>query len=121
MRWTGFAELTFEGNARLAHARALEQAVVDIDLVPSDAFVVEDRHVRFALTMESGPGVLDAIKRLLRALVHQAVAGEVYIEVAQPTERWVLRAGPRAVSQEVPVLDFSDELDAKETIRTEAS
>ncbi|HVY45827.1 MAG TPA: hypothetical protein VHB21_08110 [Minicystis sp.] len=118
VRWTGFAELRFEGSAGLAFARAVEQAATDVHLELPDAWVVEDRRVTFSAEVEGGPQLLEGTKRLLRALALQAVAGDVALEIAQPFERWVLRAAPPSSSKELAV---GDEPPDGETIRTAAS
>ncbi len=118
MRWNGFADLSFADSAHLAFARAVEQAATDAHELRPEAWVVEDRRVAFSDQVESGQAMLEGTKRLLRALVLQAVAGEAAIEVAMPPERWVVRAAPPSVSKELVV---GDETAAGETIRTAAS
>jgi hypothetical protein len=117
VRWTGFADLTFVDSAHLAFARAAEQAATDVHLDRPEAWVVEDRHVSFSAEIDAGLPVLEGTKRLLGALVLQAISGEAVIEVTQPYERWILRAAPPSVSKEILVGDDT----TGETIRTAAS
>ena len=88
-RWTGFADLTFAESAGLAFARAVEQAATDVLVDRHEAWVVGDRHISFAAEIEGGAPLLEGAKRLLRALVLQAIAGEATIEIALPPERCI--------------------------------
>lgn len=122
LRWTGSAELLFEGSARLAFAKALEEAQTDVDREHPEAWVVDDRTISFSVTSETTLAVLDAYKRLLRGLLDRATSGEAVIEVDKPGERWahaIVRDGVQSVSGAVRV-DADEAADALETIRTSA-
>jgi vacuolar-type H+-ATPase subunit E/Vma4 len=122
VRWTGFADLCFGESARLAFARASEHAMTDVYQAQPDAWILEDRRIMFSADLESGASQLEATKRLLSALVLQAVAGEAVIEVAQPPdlpERWVCKAATPSISKELVVSEAYD--GAGETVRTAAS
>jgi hypothetical protein len=122
VRWTGFADLSFADSAHLAFARACEHAMTDAHEAQPESWVIEDRRITFSADVESGPQQIDGTKRLLAALVLQALAGDAVIEVAQPPElpeRWVLKAGTPSISKELVVGDGYD--GEGETIRTAAS
>jgi hypothetical protein len=92
LRWSGFAHLSFSESAWLAFARAAELAETDIHEQHQDAWIIDDRHIAFALETESGRGPIQAMQRFLDLLVLQAEAGEARIEIAEPCEHWVRRA-----------------------------
>lgn len=117
LRWTGFAELSFGESAHMAFARAIEHAQTDAHAELPDAWVMEDRRLSFSATAESSRPVLEGIRRVLAALVLDAVAGDACIEVEHPHERWARRAAARPSVSEILVGDDG----AGETIRTEAS
>src|SRR5262245_5686736 len=81
VRWTGFAALSCPGSAGLAFSRALEQAETDAHEQHPEAWVIEDRRISFSVQADTSRPVLDGTKRLLDALVLEAVAGEVLVEV----------------------------------------
>jgi len=117
VRWTGFADLSFAASARLAFSRALEQAETDAHEHHPEAWVIEDRRIAFSVDAETPRPVLDGTKRLLGALVLEAIAGEVLVEVSTPPERWARKAA-LSISKEITV---GEEHEAGDTIRTEAS
>lgn len=118
VRWSGSAELVFSESARLAFAKALEEAQTDVDREHPEAWLVDDRRIAFSITTETTAAVLDAYKRLLKLLVDRASAGEAVIEMESPPQRWARKA--HTVSSTVRVDDTEDPDDALETIRTSA-
>ena len=119
VRWSGFADLTFASSARLAFSRALERAETDVNEHQAQAWVIEDRRISFSIDAETSPHVLEGTRRLLGALVLDAVAGEAVVEVTtSPAERWSRKAA-LSISKEITVGEDYD--GAGETIRTEAS
>jgi hypothetical protein len=117
--WSGFADLTFAGSAGLALERALEQAQTEAYQDLREAWVIEDRHIAFSIDSETPHAQLEGTRRILAALVLEAVAGEVAIETANPGDRWVRRAAVPSVSKEITIGEGDD--DTRQTIRTEAS
>src|SRR5271168_3895493 len=102
LRWSGFADLGFSESAWLAFARAAELAETDIHEQHQDAWIIDDRHIAFALETESGRGPIEAMQRFLDLLVLQAEAGEARIEIAEPRECWVRRAETMGTSPPNP-------------------
>jgi hypothetical protein len=121
VRWNGFAELSFADSARLAFARALDQAQTDVHGCFPDAWVIEDRRIAFSVIADTNRTVLEGIQRLLGALVLGAVAGDALIESENPRERWTRRVAVPAISHEAPIGRDLDEEGNSETIRTAAS
>lgn len=120
-RWTGYAELSFAQSARLAFARAVDQAETEAHGEFPDAWVIEDRQISFSVTAESSRPVIDGIQRLLGILVLSAVSGEAVVESEQPAERWSRRAAAPSISKEITIGEESADEGAGETIRTAAS
>ena len=116
MRWSGYADLVFAESAWLAFARAAELADTDVHEEHSEAWVIDDRHLTFALEHESGRPHVDALERFLGLLTMQAESGEAVIEIAAPSERWVRRAAPPSISDEVSV-ELEDRGPSSRTIR----
>src|ERR1700679_1888071 len=108
LRWSGFADLGFSESAWLAFARAAELAETDVHEQHQDAWIIDDRHIAFALETESGRGPIEAMERFLGLLVLQAERGEATIEIAEPVERWVRRAAPDHVGGDPRTLGASD-------------
>jgi hypothetical protein len=92
MKVRGFAELVFADSAGLALAQALERAQTDIDKEAPDAWVVEDRRVRFAIEADLSVASLDAYRRLLEQLVESAEAGDATLDLASG-EKWSRHVG----------------------------
>ena len=83
---SGYASLVFAESAGLAFARALDLAETEAYQDYLDAWVIEDRRITFALDgIASRPGV-EGTKRLLSALVTQAISGEAMLDTKY--ERW---------------------------------
>src|SRR4051794_12631078 len=121
VRWTGFADLSFADSARLAFARAVEQAETDAHGDFPDAWMIEDRRISFSLTADTSRPVLDGMQRLLAQLVLGAIAGEVLVETENPSERWARKAAIPSISKEITIGEDLGEVGAGETIRTVAS
>jgi hypothetical protein len=121
VRWSGFANLIFSDNARLALARAVELAETDLVEEHPGAWLVEDRRIGFSLALESLPSVVEAAKRLLSELADQACEGEAFVETANPLERWVRRASAPLASGTVEATGDNADTDAAPTIRPMAS
>ncbi len=92
LRWSSFADLRFAESAWFAFARAAELAETDVHEQHRDAWIIDDRHIAFALETESNRSVIEAMQRFLGLLTLQAEAGEATLEIADPPERWVRRA-----------------------------
>jgi hypothetical protein len=120
VRWTGFADLSFGESAHMALARAIEHAQTEAHAELPDAWLVEDRRLSFSVTTETSRPVLEGIRRVLAALVLDAVAGDVSLEVEHPYERWIRKAALPSISKEITVGEDALE-GAGETIRTAAS
>ena len=95
MRVRGFAELLFADSAGLALAQALERAQTDIDREVPEAWVVEDRRVRFALDAEVSVASLDAYRRVFEQLIEIAEAGEATLDLGSG-EKWTRHVGDSA-------------------------
>lgn len=92
MRVRGFAELVFSDSARLALVSALERAQTDVDQQAPDAWIIDDRRIRFAFEGEVTVAVLDAYRRLLNQLIELAEAGEASLALATG-ETWARHVG----------------------------
>lgn len=119
IRWNGFAELGFRESARLAFARALDLVHTDAHGEFPDAWVIDERSISFSLTAETSRPVLEAIQRVLGALVLGAVSGEAVIECEHPSERWMRRASVPTISSEIVIGDdVTEDANPGQTIRT---
>jgi hypothetical protein len=120
VRWTGFADLTFEESAWLAFAHAAEHAETDAHEGLLDAWVIEDRRLLFSVETATSRPVLEAIKRMVNALVLQAVAGEAILETGAG-ERWAWRPSVGGAPSDSKEIVIGCELfDSGETIPAEA-
>lgn len=95
MRVRGFAELVFADSARLAFVSALDRAQTDVDQQVPDAWIIEDRRVRFAFEGEVVLATLDAYRRLLDQLIELAEAGEANLAL-DTGETWSRHVGDSA-------------------------
>lgn len=95
MRVRGFAELVFSDSARLAFLTALERAQTDVDQRAPDAWVIDDRRIRFAFEGEVVLATLDAYRRLLEHLIEQAAGGEASLALGSG-ETWSRHVGDSA-------------------------
>lgn len=115
-RWSGFADLTFSESAWSAFARAAELAETDAHEQCSEAWVLHDRRITFAVETESGRALVEGIKRFLGLLALQAESGEAVVEIASPRERWLRRAASPSISKELAI-SAADEPPNSRTIR----
>ncbi len=117
-RWSGFADLSFQENARLAFARAAELAETDAHELHPEAWVIEDQRILFNFGGAGAPlALLEGLKRFLSLLVLQSTSGEAVIETTSPLERWVRRAAPPSISKELSLTDLEDDGPESRTIR----
>jgi hypothetical protein len=91
MRVRGQAVMQFEQSARLCFASGLERAHTDVDVRHPEAWVVEDRRIELSIDGELGAADAAAYRRLLEALLDEAVGGFAVLELG--TERWERRRG----------------------------
>ncbi|MFO0613887.1 MAG: hypothetical protein U0414_14950 [Polyangiaceae bacterium] len=95
MKVRGFAELVFSDSARLAFISALERAQTDIDQQAPDAWLIDERRIRFAFEGDIPLGSLDAYRRLLEQLIELAEGGEANLAL-ESGETWARHVGDSA-------------------------
>lgn len=123
-RFSGFAELHFRESAHLALARAAEAVQTEVEAQHPGAFIVDDLRLDVSIDARGTPHHIDALRRMLEALVKDAVSGEVAIEV-EGGERWARRVTENSEARKLePAAQVSGPVSSEDsdrpTIRTEA-
>jgi len=123
-RFSGFADLHFRESAHLALARAAESVQTDVEAQHPGAFIVDDHRLDVSVEARGSLLHIDALRRMLEALVNDAVSGEAALEI-EGGERWARRVAEVSEARRLDPAQISGSVSSEDsdrpTMRTEAS